>query len=42
MRRPWTPRAAWGGMKSSGTGREMGWDAIEAFTEVKSIWTSLS
>lgn len=34
--------AAWGGMKSSGLGREMGWDAIEAYTEVKSIWTSLT
>ncbi|MGW8765910.1 aldehyde dehydrogenase family protein [Streptomyces sp. NPDC055815] len=34
--------AAWGGMKSSGIGREMGWEAIEAYTEVKSIWTSLS
>ncbi|MFJ9588030.1 aldehyde dehydrogenase family protein [Streptomyces acidicola] len=34
--------AAWGGMKSSGTGREMGWEAIEAYTEVKSIWTNLA
>ncbi|MEU9456978.1 aldehyde dehydrogenase family protein [Streptomyces sp. NPDC048277] len=33
--------AAWGGMKSSGLGREMGWEAIEAYTEVKSVWTSL-
>ncbi|QDY80184.1 aldehyde dehydrogenase family protein [Streptomyces qinzhouensis] len=32
--------AAWGGMKSSGLGREMGWAAIEAYTEIKSIWTS--
>ncbi|MFC7343841.1 aldehyde dehydrogenase family protein [Saccharopolyspora griseoalba] len=34
--------APWGGMKASGAGREMGWEAVEAFTEVKSIWTSLS
>ncbi|AZK97800.1 MULTISPECIES: aldehyde dehydrogenase family protein [Streptomyces] len=32
--------AAWGGTKSSGIGREMGWEAITAYTEVKSIWTS--
>ncbi|PXY23445.1 betaine-aldehyde dehydrogenase [Prauserella coralliicola] len=34
--------APWGGMKSSGVGREMGWEAIVAFTEVKSVWTSLA
>jgi acyl-CoA reductase-like NAD-dependent aldehyde dehydrogenase len=31
--------APWGGMRSSGVGREMGWEAVAAFTEVKSIWT---
>jgi acyl-CoA reductase-like NAD-dependent aldehyde dehydrogenase len=35
------PAAPWGGMKSSGLGREMGWEAITAYTEVKSIWTKL-
>lgn len=32
--------ATWGGMKSSGVGREMGWAAIESHTEVKSVRTS--
>jgi aldehyde dehydrogenase (NAD+) len=27
-----------GGFKQSGVGREMGIDALEAFTEVKSVW----
>jgi acyl-CoA reductase-like NAD-dependent aldehyde dehydrogenase len=33
--------APWGGFKSSGWGREMGKDAIELYTEKKSVWTSL-
>ncbi|MER5209118.1 aldehyde dehydrogenase family protein [Streptomyces sp. NPDC002838] len=36
------PAAPWGGRKASGIGREMGWQAIEAYTEVKGIWTNLS
>jgi acyl-CoA reductase-like NAD-dependent aldehyde dehydrogenase len=27
-----------GGMKASGIGREMGIDALEHYTEVKSVW----
>jgi acyl-CoA reductase-like NAD-dependent aldehyde dehydrogenase len=33
--------APWGGFKSSGWGRERGKDAIELYTEKKSVWTSL-
>ncbi|MGH3520799.1 MAG: aldehyde dehydrogenase family protein [Haloechinothrix sp.] len=35
------PAAPWGGMKSSGWGREMGEEAIEDYTEVKSVWIGL-
>ena len=31
----------WGGYRSSGWGREMGPYAIEAYTEVKGVWTHL-
>jgi aldehyde dehydrogenase (NAD+)/phenylacetaldehyde dehydrogenase len=33
--------AAWGGFKQSGIGREMGRYALEAYTEVKTIWVNL-
>jgi acyl-CoA reductase-like NAD-dependent aldehyde dehydrogenase len=41
MPNPVDPAAPWGGYKSSGWGREMGKDAIELYTEKKSVWTSL-
>lgn len=31
----------WGGFKSSGSGREMGWEAVLAFTGVKSVITNI-
>jgi hypothetical protein len=34
--------APWGGVKAGGWGREMGKDAIDLYTEVKSVWVSLS
>ncbi len=36
------PGSPWGGFKYSGIGRENGLDAIHAFTEVKSVWVSLT
>jgi acyl-CoA reductase-like NAD-dependent aldehyde dehydrogenase len=41
MPNPVDAAAPWGGFKSSGWGREMGKDAIELYTEKKSVWTSL-
>lgn len=35
------PAAPWGGMRSSGWGREMGPDALDAYTEVKATWIGL-
>ncbi len=36
------PNTPFGGYKSSGLGREGGWDSIEAFTEVKTVAVGLS
>ncbi len=36
------PAAPWGGFKSSGLGREMSTGAIDAFTEVKSVFVNLA
>ncbi|MFE2699449.1 aldehyde dehydrogenase family protein [Streptomyces mirabilis] len=33
------PAAPWGGMKSSGIGREMGRANLDAYLEVKTVWT---
>jgi acyl-CoA reductase-like NAD-dependent aldehyde dehydrogenase len=33
--------APFGGYKESGTGREMGKDALDLYTEVKTVWVGL-
>ncbi|MBA0126632.1 aldehyde dehydrogenase family protein [Haloechinothrix sp. YIM 98757] len=35
------PAAPWGGMKASGWGREMGEEALDEYSEVKSVWIGL-
>jgi len=42
MPNPLDAAAPWGGVKASGWGREMGRDAIELYTEVKSVWMALA
>ncbi|MFD3925703.1 aldehyde dehydrogenase family protein [Streptomyces sp. NPDC058614] len=42
MPNPVEASAPWGGYGSSGWGREMGSGAIDLYTEVKSVWTSLA
>ncbi|MFC5833935.1 aldehyde dehydrogenase family protein [Nonomuraea insulae] len=42
MPNPVDAAAPWGGFKSSGWGREMGKHAIDLYTEIKSVWTSLT
>ncbi|MFE7841916.1 aldehyde dehydrogenase family protein [Streptomyces sp. NPDC057474] len=42
MPNPVDAAAPWGGFRSSGYGREMGRGAIDLYTEVKSVWTSLA
>ena len=41
MPNPLDAAAPWGGIKASGWGREMGRDAIDLYTEVKSVWIAL-
>ncbi|SFH22925.1 Pyridine nucleotide-disulphide oxidoreductase [Streptomyces mirabilis] len=41
MPNPVDAAAPWGGFRSSGWGREMGRGAIDLYTQVKSVWTSL-
>lgn len=36
------PAAPWGGMGASGIGREMGFEAVASYTELKSIWIATS
>ena len=42
MPNPLDAAAPWGGVKASGWGREMGREAIELYTEVKSVWMALA
>jgi acyl-CoA reductase-like NAD-dependent aldehyde dehydrogenase len=42
MPNPLDAAAPWGGAKASGWGREMGREAIELYTEVKSVWMALA
>ena len=42
MPNPLDAAAPWGGTKSSGWGREMGREAIDLYTEVKSVWMALA
>jgi len=42
MPNPLDGAAPWGGVKAGGWGREMGKDAIDLYTEVKSVRVSLS
>jgi aldehyde dehydrogenase (NAD+)/betaine-aldehyde dehydrogenase len=42
MPNPLDAAAPWGGVKASGWGREMGRDAIDLYTEVKSVWMALT
>jgi acyl-CoA reductase-like NAD-dependent aldehyde dehydrogenase len=42
MPNPLDAAAPWGGVKASGWGREMGREAIDLYTEVKSVWMALS
>ncbi len=39
---PTDPALPFGGFKQSGIGREMGFEAIELYTEVKSVWVNLA
>ena len=36
------PASPFGGFKESGIGREMGFQGIELYTEVKSVWVNLA
>jgi aldehyde dehydrogenase (NAD+) len=38
MYRAMAPQSPFGGYKESGIGRELGIDALQGYTEVKSVW----